>query len=181
MNKKIYLVRHAKAEGQPFESPLTELGRVQGEKLVQFFDSIPIDRVISSPFTRAIETIDPLARERGLKVEIDDRLSERVLSSAMADNWQELLRASFLDMESTLEGGESNISGLKRVQSLLEEITASDHQTIVLVSHGNLSTLLLHHFDKRYGFEDLMKMSNPDVFEISISADSAEVRRIWQD
>ncbi|MBM7693207.1 2,3-bisphosphoglycerate-dependent phosphoglycerate mutase [Peribacillus deserti] len=181
MNKRIYLVRHAKAQGQPFESPLTELGNRQAEKLVQFFASRSVDRIISSPFIRAINTIKPLSLERGIQVEIDERLSERVLSSAMFENWQELLKASFLDMESKLEGGESNRSGLNRIQSLLDEILVSQDESIILVSHGNLSTLLLHHFDKRYGFDELMKMTNPDIFEISISGDSAEIIRIWRE
>ncbi|WP_409297929.1 histidine phosphatase family protein [Peribacillus sp. SCS-26] len=181
MSKKIYLIRHAKAEGQPFGAPLTSEGREQAEKLIPFFKGRELNRIISSPFMRAVETIRPLALHRGLPIEQDARLAERVLSSTMHDNWKELLKHSFLDMDSVLEGGESNSAALLRVESLLNELILTEEKAIALVSHGNLSTLMLHYFDRSFGYDELMRMTNPDVFEINVTNESAAIERIWQD
>lgn len=54
MKKKIYIVRHCEAQGQPSESQLTEKGFNQAKYLSEFFSNIKIDRIISSPFLRAI-------------------------------------------------------------------------------------------------------------------------------
>ncbi|WP_026694719.1 histidine phosphatase family protein [Peribacillus kribbensis] len=177
--KKIYLVRHAKADGQAFEAPLLGLGRQQALDLKRFFRNKPIDRILSSPFTRAVQTIEPLALSLGIPVEIDDRLSERVFSPKEMENWKELLEQTFRDMDFCLEGGETNNSGLARVESLIKDLLASPEESVILVSHGNLSTLILHYIDSKYGFHDLMAMTNPDVFKITYSDAEKKIERIW--
>jgi 8-oxo-dGTP diphosphatase len=76
------LVRHAKAgdrgrwEKDDRLRPLSRSGRRQAEALVGLFEARPVTRVLSSPFVRCVETVRPLARERGLTVEEVDDLSE---------------------------------------------------------------------------------------------------------
>jgi 8-oxo-(d)GTP phosphatase len=78
----VYLVRHAKAgvrelwQGPDEERALTRRGRRQAERLVERFQGVEIDRVVSSPFLRCIQTVEPLARSRGLEVEIAEELAE---------------------------------------------------------------------------------------------------------
>ncbi|WP_026582921.1 histidine phosphatase family protein [Bacillus sp. J33] len=179
--KTLYIVRHAKAEGQPFSAKLTASGREQALKLIDFFKGKEVNRIYSSPFVRAIETIRPLAESRNLDIIEETRLGERVLSSILFDDWQEKLEQSFSDFDLVFEGGESHSSGMERAASLLKELVASDEDHIVLVSHGNLSTLLLRNFDEKVGFDNLMKMSNPDVYEIKVNNESVDWRRIWNE
>ncbi|MEX2202815.1 MAG: NUDIX hydrolase [Actinomycetota bacterium] len=78
----VYLVRHAKAgvrdlwEGPDEERPLTRRGRRQADRLVERFEGLEIERIVSSPFLRCLWTVEPLARSRGLAVEIADELAE---------------------------------------------------------------------------------------------------------
>lgn len=78
---KLYVVRHADAgprdNGAPDElRGLSERGQRQAEALgVQLADA-GIERLVSSPFRRCIETLIPLAAQLGLEVEVDDRLAE---------------------------------------------------------------------------------------------------------
>jgi 8-oxo-dGTP pyrophosphatase MutT (NUDIX family)/phosphohistidine phosphatase SixA len=80
----VYLVRHAKAgvrelwQGPDVERPLTRRGRRQAERLVERLQGVEVERIVSSPFVRCIQTVDPLARSRGLDVEIADELAEGV-------------------------------------------------------------------------------------------------------
>lgn len=179
--KTIYFVRHAKAVGQEVSAVLTAKGFDQANKLVDFFADRPIDKIYSSPFKRAIDTIQPLADYKGLTINVDDRLSERVLSGTPLDDWKVMLKQSFEDFELTLEGGESHSTGMKRAASIIEEVLSSTDNNIVLVSHGNLTTLLIRYFNESFGYEDLLEMSNPDVFELVVSDEQSILQRIWDD
>ncbi|QED48541.1 histidine phosphatase family protein [Cytobacillus dafuensis] len=179
--KTIYFIRHAQAEGQPITANLTKKGKEQANSLVPFFKNKEIDRIYSSPFKRAVDTIGPLAESRGLQIIEDDRLGERVLSSLNLEDWQDKLKKSFEDLNLAFEGGESNNSAMARAASMLKMIIQSDDNHIILVSHGNLTTLMLRYFNECFGFEQLMELSNPDVFEIVVVNEKATLRRIWDE
>jgi len=80
----LYLIRHAKAghrqrwEGSDMIRPLTRSGRLQAEALVELFGDAPFTRLLSSPYVRCRQTLEPLSRERGLPVEDADELEEGV-------------------------------------------------------------------------------------------------------
>jgi 2,3-bisphosphoglycerate-dependent phosphoglycerate mutase len=179
--KIIYFVRHAKAEGQESSASLTDKGVQQAEKLVEFFAEKPIGKIYSSPFKRAVATIQPLADYKMLPVQLDDRLGERVLSGVPLEDWQEKLKQSFTDFDMVIEGGESHSTGMKRAVSILEEVLSSTDDHVILVSHGNLTTLLIRYFNESFGFEELMEMSNPDVFELVVGDEKTMLKRIWDD
>jgi 8-oxo-dGTP diphosphatase len=87
------LLRHASA-GRPHEyagddrlRPLDARGRRQAAALVELFGALEVRRVLSSPYVRCVETVEPLAAARGLPVELDDRLAEGAGGTAL-----ELLR-----------------------------------------------------------------------------------------
>src|SRR5438874_1809614 len=69
------LLRHADAgDRQAWTGPdgrrvLSDLGRVQAQQLVARLGGLPIRRVLSSPAARCLQTVGPLARALGLKVE----------------------------------------------------------------------------------------------------------------
>jgi 8-oxo-dGTP diphosphatase len=81
------LVRHAWAGdrdewvGDDHERPLDERGRRQAEELVERLRPYPVDAILSSPGLRCVETVEPLARARGLEIELRPELGE-----ALQDN-----------------------------------------------------------------------------------------------
>ncbi|MDF2855365.1 MAG: histidine phosphatase family protein, partial [Neobacillus sp.] len=115
MDKKIYVIRHCEAEGQPPESPLTEKGYKQALELSEFLSEIKVDKVVTSPYLRAVQTIEPLAKKLKLEIELDSRLTERVLSQDNLPDWMEKLRATFTDLELKYEGGESSKEAMNRI------------------------------------------------------------------
>jgi broad specificity phosphatase PhoE len=48
----------------------------QAEELVSVLGEFPITAVISSPYVRCVQTVEPLARARGLSVKQDPSLAE---------------------------------------------------------------------------------------------------------
>jgi phosphohistidine phosphatase SixA len=78
----LFLVRHAKAGSRsgwvgPDEArPLSKGGRDQAENLMRTLAERPIRRILSSPYRRCVETVQPLASKLGLRVEEHDALAE---------------------------------------------------------------------------------------------------------
>ncbi|HUJ55801.1 MAG TPA: histidine phosphatase family protein [Gaiellaceae bacterium] len=76
------LVRHASAgdrddwEGDDRLRPLDARGRRQAEELVDLLLPHRVRRVVSSPYVRCVETVEPLAAAVGVELELDERLAE---------------------------------------------------------------------------------------------------------
>ena len=95
----IYLVRHAKAGDRQDWSPsdhlrpLSKKGRAQAVGLVDQLGDRGISRILSSPFVRCIQTVEPLATHLDLKVEEDDVLAEDSPAEVAAALARDLVRA----------------------------------------------------------------------------------------
>ena len=63
-------------EGDDRLRPLDERGRRQAEALVDALAAFPITRIFSSPYDRCVQTVEPLAAQRGLPVELREELGE---------------------------------------------------------------------------------------------------------
>ncbi|MFD3448891.1 histidine phosphatase family protein [Microbacteriaceae bacterium 4G12] len=180
--KKFIVIRHCKAEGQEIEARLTKEGELQSLELKEFFLSkgYYIDKIISSPYKRAIDSVNYLAKELSLPIHVDERLGERVLSNNSLPNWRELLEQTFVDIDMSLEGGESSRDAITRAVAVIREQLDRKDQTILIVTHGNLMTLLLKHFDSKFGFNEWSQLSNPDVYEIEEEDDGVnKIKRVW--
>nr|WP_040203630.1 histidine phosphatase family protein [Neobacillus jeddahensis] len=176
--KKIYLIRHCEADGQLPEAQLTDTGIKQALDLSEFFSEIKIDRIISSPYKRAIESIQPLAKKLNVQIEIDSNLTERVLSTTNFPDWFEKLRATFADIELKFEGGESSKEAMERIVEVVEEVFSSNNKNTIIVTHGNLLSLLLKHFNKDFGFTDWRNLRNPDVFLLKNESNKVTFERV---
>jgi len=90
----IYLVRHAKAgsrsawDGPDDQRPLSKPGRRQADALVDLLVPAGPSRIVSSPYVRCRQTVDPLGARLRLPVELSDALAEGaalVETSALID------------------------------------------------------------------------------------------------
>ena len=80
----LLLVRHASAgdrakwEGDDRERPLDKRGRKRADELVAQLAPYPVEAILSSPARRCVETVEPLARARGLEIELREQLGEEL-------------------------------------------------------------------------------------------------------
>lgn len=78
----LYLIRHAAAgdrskwTGVDAIRPLTKKGRRQADALTEYLRDKGIERIYSSPYTRCIQSVEPLAEAIGAKVVEHDVLAE---------------------------------------------------------------------------------------------------------
>jgi phosphohistidine phosphatase SixA len=89
------LLRHASAgERHDFEHddhlrPLDARGRRQAEDLVELLRPLGLRRVLSSPYVRCVQTVEPLATALGVTVEADRRLAEGAGNAAAELVWED--------------------------------------------------------------------------------------------
>ena len=134
---------------------------------------------MSSPYTRAQQSIAPLAQRLGLPVEIDPRLAERVLSAASLEHWREAIRQTFEDLDLAWPGGESSRTAMARGRAAIDDLLTQPARVLVIMTHGNLMTLILRSFQTQFGFQAWEHLSNPDVYCIEMDAERVPVTRTW--
>lgn len=169
MRGDLLLIRHARAAGQAPDAPLTAEGVTQAARLAEALAHAGVTRIVSSPWTRAVETARPLAARIGLKVETDARLTERVLSGTDLPDWTAHLEASFADAGLTLPGGESEATAQARALAALADARDLGGVTVV-VTHGNLLALAL-------GLDHAgwAGLRNPDVWRLDVQGRAERV------
>lgn len=78
----LYVVRHAKAgerrlwNGDDIDRPLSKLGRKQSALIGKRLAKLEPTALLSSPYVRCIQTLEPLGRITGHDVVVDQRLRE---------------------------------------------------------------------------------------------------------
>jgi len=98
--------------GDDLPRPLDPRGRGQASRLPELLGDYGIARVLSSPAVRCVQTVEPLARSRGLDIEVREELGEEQQGEAGA----ELVR-SFIGEQTALcvHGGLSDtIAGVSQ-------------------------------------------------------------------
>jgi len=167
-----YLVRHA--QSQPDHAiaesawPLSTLGHAQALELRQELLAHGIERVYSSPYLRALATVQPLAEALGSEVVVVDDLRERRLSTQQVADWREQLAKTWSDFDYALPTGESSRACQQRMLNAIAELLSSTRATrIAVASHGNAIALVLNAIEPSFGFEQWAAMRNPHVYHLT--------------
>ena len=135
--------------------------------------------IASSPFARARQSIAPLAERLGLRIQVDARLAERALSAEPLPAWRDALQRSFEDLDLAWPGGESSRAAMARGRAAIDALLARVERVAVAVTHGNLMALILRSFDERHGLDTWARLSNPDVYVVTVDGARAAVSRAW--
>ena len=85
----LYFVRHAHSIYTPDElnRPLSERGFFDVKIVTKLLQTEEIGIVVSSPFKRAVQTVEGIAEYINKEVEIIDGFKERTLTTVPADNF----------------------------------------------------------------------------------------------
>lgn len=180
-----YLIRHA--QSRPSEHvrysdwPLSELGSQQADGLSDLLLSLGIERLVSSPFTRSLQTVQPFAERAGLQIVVCDDLRERHLGIGPNDDFGAIWRRSWEDLDFALPGCESSRDAQRRFVGAMRRILGEhEGRTIGVCAHGNVIGLFLKHLEGRNGRETAERLTNPDVLRLHVEGDVVEWDRTFQ-
>ena len=168
---KLLLIRHCQSTGRHPDAPLSEAGAKAAGALIARLHDLAADAVYSSPYERAQATVRPFAISAGLSIGFDDRLRERVISDREIEDRLDYIRRSLADGDYRAPGGESLNQTQHRAIAALADIAAAGHRLAAVSSHRNLIASVLHSMDPAFGFEQLLGLRAPDLFEVEFDAD----------
>lgn len=183
LRTNLYLVRHAHSVYTPdeFERPLSDKGFADAKRVTKRLIPENIEQVISSPYKRAIQTVEGIAKHLDQEVEIIVDYRERTLTREPAVDFEEAITKVWVDPSFSWEGGESNIVAQQRgVAITLELLDRYAGKNIVVGTHGNLMVLVMNYFDQQYGFDFWKQLDMPDIYRLRFERkELVGVERVW--
>lgn len=184
MKTNIYFARHAHSTYTPDElnRSLSEKGFKDAERVTKLLSRENITHVISSPYKRALQTVEDTAKLSGLDIIIDEGFRERKLADGSVDNFNEVILNAWKNFHFFLPGGESGYCAQKRgLLSLENTIEKYKGGNIVIGTHGNIMTLIMNYYDKKYGYDFWVDLSMPDIYKLSFENKKlVKVKRVWK-
>ena len=176
MTKKLFLIRHGKAEmeGSDRERILDKDGIIQATSLCKKIKSQFQDksvRLISSPFKRAIQTIEKLSEDFHVKIEENSSLEEINIGKDKNLSKHEIIKKMWDDENFKVENGSSQSAHIEQIKVELNKILNDFYEkdyNLILVSHGNSIGIILKYFlNQKFTFDDWKNISMPDMYSVS--------------
>ncbi len=194
MKTTVYIIRHGHTESNlaktftgQLESPLSDIGRAQAERIAARLADAKLDALYSSDLSRAVDTLRPLADARGLDIvplremrEIYAGIWEGMTFSDVevkyADTYrawkQDMGNATCTDGESVAELGTRVIAAIGRIveQNKGKSVAVATHATPVrayesYITYGSLE-----------GMKELEWVPNGAILKVTFE-DSAPISR----
>lgn len=180
----LYFVRHAHSiyTSDELGRPLSERGFNDANKVTELLENEGIDAVYSSPYKRAIQTVEGIAKYIGNEIKIIDDFKERILAEKPVEDFTEAITKVWEDHEFSWAGGESNRVAQKRgVNATLNVLESNQGKNVVIGTHGNIMVLIMNFFDSKYGFEFWNQLEMPDIYKLSFERQELMwVKRVWK-
>jgi 2,3-bisphosphoglycerate-dependent phosphoglycerate mutase len=170
MRTNLYFVRHAHSVYTPDElgRPLSEKGMRDARAVAELMECESIDLVLSSPYKRAVQTVEGIAAD----IELIDDFRERTLSNSPVPDFAFAIQQVWQDEQFAWEGGESNEAARMRgVETTLALLDKHAGKNIAIGTHGNIMVLIMNYFDPAYDFQFWKELSMPDIYKLSFNGD----------
>lgn len=165
MMKTLYAFRHGETDWNKeyrfqgrVDIPLNETGRKQALRLQRFFKDHPVEAVLCSDLSRAIETAKIAMGGREVPFVIEPRIRETNLGDVegmthdeiqekfgvdVLENWRSIHPDTW---NTRFPNGETKSEHLSRILAGLNDfVQTTDYETIAVSTHGGSLRRVLHH------------------------------------
>lgn len=185
MTTNLYFVRHAHSTYTPDElgRPLSEKGIQDARTVTDLLIKENIDYVYSSPYKRALQTVEGIAKHINQEIVIVNDFKERRLAEGSVEDFSMAITKVWQDYDFAWPGGESSRMAQKRgVKATLLLLEKHPGKNIVIGTHGNLMVLIMNYFDSKYDFAFWKELKMPDIYRLSFNGtELVNVQRIFKD
>ena len=108
----IYFIRHSQSDSNVRDEelrPLTQKGIEDSKSIPKIFSNIEIDAIISSPYTRCVQTLTPIAEDKNIRIELRNDLRERKIGIwfEKIEQFIEFAGNQWKDFDHKMDKGES--------------------------------------------------------------------------
>ncbi|WP_227793403.1 histidine phosphatase family protein [Paenibacillus guangzhouensis] len=187
MRTNIYLVRHAESPfryGEERERGISEAGAQAAKRVADLLRMEGIDVVVTSPYARALLTVQPLAEQLKLPIHSYEGLHERFVEGDHQVSWEakkQAVKKSFEDPDYAMDGGESTREAQQRVIPILMDLLDTYHgKRIVIGTHGNIMTVMMNYYDQSYGYDFWEQTTMPDIYRMTFEGNQLlQIVRLW--
>lgn len=184
----ILLIRHAQTDavgdwlaGRGSGAGLNQCGRAQAERLRTRLSSTALDAIYSSPLDRAVETAEPIARDRGLRVEPKMDLIEIDFGAWTGKRFDHLaadpqwVRFNEHRSMAAVPDGERAADAQARIARALDDARIRyPNQTIAFVTHADIIRLaILHVAGAPLDFIHRFEVSPASITAVALHEDGA--------
>ncbi|MEI2663090.1 histidine phosphatase family protein [Rossellomorea sp. LJF3] len=187
METEVYFIRHAHSvfslEDEETRG-LSKIGWEDAKEITEIMIGKNIDYILSSPYTRAIQTVEGLARKLKKEIILDERFRERDLAARdhHFDDPSKAIKYVFEHPLFHYPGGESNNDVQARgVEALRELISAYKGEKIAIGIHGHIMTCTMNYFSDQYNLDFWKGTSKPDIYKLQIDEHFHLIncKRLW--
>ena len=147
----LYLVRHAESMGDALnliegraDFPLTKKKKNRAEDLAEHFASVPIDRILSSPLSRSMQTANIIGRRLNVPIiECEDFTSYdngKIAGLTLAEADQKYPKPKVKYAHTEIYGMESMVDFRSRIEKGLYHILfdGNEEDNVLIVTHGGV-------------------------------------------
>jgi 2,3-bisphosphoglycerate-dependent phosphoglycerate mutase len=173
VDTEVVLVRHASsipptAEGpDELTRPLADNGLQQALELVETLTKLRPVAVWSSPYRRAIQTVEPTAQALGLPVRTRLQLREWNDGLPYTDDWEPHYAHSWTDPSHARPKGESLDQLTDRAVDVVRALAHENHGRLVLAAtHGTFISRALSGFGMPTDWTFWQRMPMPAIYRL---------------
>lgn len=178
----IYFIRHAECDYniKDDEAPQLTPKGVQDSKLVtQYLQGKDINHVFSSPYQRAVDTLQDFATTYNLTIQKIDDFRERKISTTFIDDFESFANAQWDDFDYKLQDGESlsevQLRNIKAIESLLVQYS---NQNIVIGTHGTALSTIINYYDNLFRYAEFQNIKKLMPYVVHMTFDGTDCRCI---
>ena len=173
----VYFIRHAQSDRFVHDDrtrPLTSEGMKDTRKITEVLENSGISHIISSPYTRTIQTVTDLSEKLGLEIETEEDFRERNAGQWHGENFIEFIRSQWEDFSYHILDGECLADVQKRnISALHRWIEEYNGETIAIATHGTALSTMINYYYPGFGFESFMRIIDymPYVVKMELEGD----------
>lgn len=175
----VYFIRHAQSDRFTEDDrtrPLTATGLSDTPKITAALADKGITHIISSPYTRTLQTVSDLAKTLNLQPETEEDFRERNAGKWHGDHFIDFIKKQWADFNYCIQDGESlaevqkrNIAAFKR---MLEKYAG---ETVAVATHGTALSTIINYFYPDFGYSDFIRIMNFMPYIIKMDFSSTDI------